>query len=462
MRFIATVLMLLIALQTQAGLISTIIKAGKKVDADLPDLHHLDLDLPKGMEGSPLRLDQDVNGVWWVKMPDGNKIPSFDLAGIKRAGVEKPLLVIDSFNLPKNINALGILPDGVPVLIKNNSQLFKLESGDGFYLHKGLIRVKVDSSSDVESAIWHLNRRFSPDKVYRIGMGDVAIPGGVKSGGIDPGLDVGLADLLNTPEKFRLKTVAVAGEIKEGAMYLAGQWVPVKRLTELAAEQDISLLVVPVKSAAAAKKLGEKLDQRNIISEKASEQSTEDFFASFISPNVTTDISINPSGQSQVVIAQVPANKVNKTGDAGSADLTELPTNIALGGLKLYRPDQVRAEEMDKRLHPWIPSWVPMYLFFSFILACVQPRFTWWALGHLWRTPVRENYTHWFKFYAVRWSRAIFFLAFLFPLLGVFCFVLNGLMIAYAVIKKILLFLWGVINFLLIRPFLFIKGFISK
>lgn len=461
MRIVILIAAFMYMFQAQAGLISTIMKAGKKADGDLSEIRHLDVDLPKGIEGSPLAVSQDHNGHWLVRAADGQNIPVHDLAAIKQAAGSSPLLVMDNFDLPKDLGELNAFPDTLPLYIKNNKQLYKIERGESLYIAKGPVRVKVGSSAELQSAIWHLNRRFSPDKVYRVGMSKSI---GSDSAGVS--LDAGLSQLLHRPERFRLKTVAVAGELKEDSIQVAGQWVPVKKLTALAADQDINLVILPVKNKATANKLGRKLAQRD----KGAENSTQDFLENFIRPGEVMDLKINPSGRSQIVIAQSSVTKssvtkpseIKKSATKEAADLTELPINLLLNGIKIFRPDQKRAEEMDRRWHPLLPSWIQFYLLISFILASVQPRFTWWALSHLWRAPIRENYSHWFNFYFVRWIRAVVFIAALFPLLGAVCFGLNLVMVIYRVIKRVVVFFWAIVNFLFVRPFLFIRGLVVK
>ena len=344
----------------QAGLISAITKAAKKVDAPsasfnkLPDggWQHLDLGFADGIEPNLLRVKLDADRKWVLSDGAGNIVDDI-------SQVENPAVVIDRAHLPDRLSQLDSLPVGAPILLTSNDTLFQLVKQDEWAVRVGGASIKANTPSGLKSAVAHLERPWANGPVRILGLKDEA----ANSMSLRRGVD--LKTLQNSPAQLRGQTIALSGSIRNNHIRVAGKRVSLTDLRRTADEFDISLVVLETRGNASPKALLKQLDDNMV---DGVPQNTGHFLGKLHEPGMQMEYSINPTSKNQVVVRQ----KTEAAGvEANATDLESVIAAHAIVRVAIYRPNEERAQELEDRLVWWLPTWMLGYMIVSLVTGLV-------------------------------------------------------------------------------------------
>jgi hypothetical protein len=444
---------------SEAGLISSLAKLANMADVDTPGAGKLDLDLPLDKDMRLARAHMDQNGDWHVQTQD---LKSVNINRQDQVADKKLALVIDSHQLPPTLDDLDRIPAGYTLYVKQKQKAYQLTRGPDWAISHRQLSVKVNSVDEIQQAAWHLHRPWANKAIHVAGL-----PHQPNAGAGSKIQGAGIQSFLENPSQFRQQTLVVPG-IREGeTFYVAGsesQAVDMTQIQSLAQEYDTTLVILHADGDNAVRKLGQTLQAALL------ENTLYDDTAAFIqrlNPDAgPMTLEISPSGGSQIVISA----RLKSAAPADAAAPEQPPQAPLLTGLKLsadlagklaaiYRPDQERSKELDRRIVPWLPSWLQYYLIGSVFLGVMAWSFSRSLWARLWKRKTREHFNHTASYILFRVAHeAVFLLVFL-PLFGAICFVLNVLLVIYRVLRRMVLLLWSVIRFIFIKPVKLLMGY---
>jgi hypothetical protein len=173
-----------------------------------------------------------------------------------------------------------------------------------------------------------------------------------------------------------------------------------------------------------------------------------DFYNTFSPKNTISPVPIEiaPSGQLRTALHYEHTTPIKTAQiEAVNVDFALLPLHVLTKSATIFQPSESRAEELDRRIHPLVPSWVHAALIISFVVGIFTFQTSWFLFQKIWASPSRSNFNNWFVFAISYVMHHLTFIGFYLPLLGFISPV-------YLVVK----WTYHLIQFLLIRPTLWI------
>lgn len=437
-----------------AGLISLITKAGKaakKSDFDIPVSK---IELPEDIgDFTPARIRPNSSGQWDIKLDNGATLSFDDL--IKRSGSKgnKPVLILDSVDIPNNLSVFKNIPESLPIYIKGKSgQVIELQRGNGVALKYKNVRLPVQSTNQLKDGMWHLQRPAlaGPVRLFQLDK-DVNKRVQAKAYGSKTVVEkVGGNALLDSMSLLKRQTVVISAPIKNGQL----QGISIRQLQKVAAKNDINLVIID--SDKPAKLLKGFAKDANAGSRGVNElyDTTGDFLNKFRDPKnpALLELNLSDAGNSQSVIQLKPAkqaaiNKAVPEAKDSLIDAGHISLHLFSKAVTVYRPNVERSKELDQRIVPWLHSDIQFYLIASLILGLIVFSTSWSLWNKVWSLRVRTGYSYVIEF-ALMWlvHRLLFIMVFI-PVFGCFCFL-------YAVVMVIV----KVINFLFVKPVRWVIG----
>ncbi len=432
----------------QWGLLGKLGKLGSKVDA--PELKKIDLpDNHKGRDSKQLTPTSD--GDWLVSLEDGRRI-SLSAAADQGVDLSNSILVLRTLDIPKDINQFQKLPGEVPVYISGfNNQLFQLSQVAGkFRLKYKNVAINVSSSSQANNAIYQLNRAMLNGNSRYLNItndsADILPKNRLSSNAMVE--DVSEQSVLQALGQLRYDSVVLSGAINNGRLFTKGsqQGLPVAELKRVAAERNLSLVILETdKPLNLLKKLVKK-DTKNDNSLSSSGVNTAEFFSRIATQNGddVLELSLSNTGQLQVGL-QLKKKPTPSRSSARPAATDNDPDSSVLGadvsvytfaslvkGASVYR---AASDPKDEGLSFGIVTQLILSLLLGLLVLQTSNR----AWAFIWSGPSQERRANSFRSRLVfGLNRLVFFVVFL-PLFGFFIAV-------YVAIAKFVSLLWRIIS----------------
>lgn len=394
-------LLLFFSASTNAGLLSFLGKAAKK--ADTPDNPTLIDDLSVGklkLEGlnsgdaNPVFLKIGINGEWAYTLQNGERIT--DLSQL-----EHPLLVIDKAHLPYDLRKLSVLPPDIPLLLRHNQRLFRMQRSPELAIISGNGIVPTPTRESLQGALYHLASPWYRNRVYVAGA-DLGSSATSRIQGIDYG------QLQETLSQLRGETLVVnAGKVN------------LQHLTDQARRYDMQLIVIDGSRPVTAGQL-EKL-MASGLRDNTVDGLLKLFHKTF--PEMTPQpphYSWQTKARHQIVIR---SNTAAEPLDSAGAAMMEAALHGTLLGVRIYRPDEARQLELDQRLVWWLHSDVLLYLVVSFLAGTVCFGTCREFLNWLWPRRQRSQFRWLAGYLLVRVIRLLVLGIFVLPLFGLACLI---------------------------------------
>jgi hypothetical protein len=444
---------------SEAGVISSLAKLAKKADVDTPVTGKLDLNLPLDKDMQLARAHLDQNGDWHIQTQD---LKSINISRQGQVADSKLVLIIDSHQLPPSLDDLNRIPAGCTLYVKQKQKVYRLTRGPAWTISHKQLSVKVNSVDEIKRVAWHLHRPWADKTIYVAGL-----PHQPNAGMAAKIQGASIQSFLKNPRQFQQQTLVVPGIREDKTFYVAGaesQALDMTQMKALARKYDTTLVFLHADGGKAVRKLGQTLQAAFL------ENTLYDDTAAFIqrlNPDAgAMTLEISPSGHARIVIsARVksapPADPAAPEQPRQSPLVTGLKPSADLAGTlaEIYRPDQERSRELDRRIVPWLPSWLQYYVIGSLFLGVVAWSFSRNVWARLWRPKTRKHFNHSAAYILFRLGHeAVFLLVFL-PLFGAICFVLNVLLVSYRVLRGSVLLLRSVTHSLFIKPVKLLLGY---
>ncbi len=475
------ILCLLIPLSSEAGIFSILkglSKAGKKADVDDAGslskldvdglaINKLDFDLPDNQQAFVVHATADSNGNWNFKSPDNAIIRQSDAINGFSTAIpqgQKAVLVIDKYRLPNSLNSFDNLPKDIPIYIKDNNILYELTKTDTWRIGKNNISLTVKNLDALKKNLWHLQRPWSSQPVNILSL---KTSGSVKTKKLNDTVnsyDVHIDDLERDLQKFRFQTVVIPSNIVGDSISVAGKnskAVSISNLKTIAEKNDINLVILDAQNQSSIKKMTKHLKEQ--YANNFMHFNTNDFFQKLLDKKRSVDVEIHPSGQSQTLIEAkfsepLPEHTV-LSDDVSALEVTHTLADLSLRSIQIIRPDQERSKELDRRIFPNIPSDVSLYFIISFISGLICLSFSFEIWNKIWFLKLKGQYSNSFIYYCLWFIHRTLFLFLFLPIAGSFCFLLFCLIGIYKILKAIVLFIYYIIDFIIIRPIKYIFRF---
>lgn len=393
-RYTLLVLMLslLCASTAQAGLLSALSKAAKKIEAPdgslaaLPDINWQALGVTSidGVPPTVLRGKMNADKQWILQDSAGNVVDDI-------AQVTNPAIVIEQAYLPANLSALSRLPKNASVLLRSNESVFRMVNNNGWMLKSGQAGIRVETASDAKTALHHFARPWANGPVRIAGLKDQAATSMSLRRGVD------IKTILESPSQIRGQTLALAGPIKNNQISVAGQKFSISDLRRIADEYDISLVIMESQRKVSPKALLNQLDGNMV---DGVPQNTGQFLARLQQPGVESSFTISPTSQNQVVIRRQAKATPSVAAETSKQSPTKLEAVIGAQTamrVMLYRPNEERAQELEDRLFGWLPTWLLGYMVVSLVAGLLFAGTTSGVFYKYWPTSDTQN----------RWLRGI-------------------------------------------------------
>jgi len=301
MTALISITLLLGAATSHGGIISSILKSAKKVDAPdgvpkgLSDINfsQLDIDLPHKGAPEVLSIKLDLNNEWVVRNADGKLVS--DTASLKN-----PVLVIEKPHLPSDINELAAVMPGVPLLVRSGRNLYEVNRKGYEINREGGISVRTGSvvmaTPDMEAfhkALFHLDTPWYTHKVNVLG----ATQSQNYLGGNFKGIKSSL--LTESPSMLRGQTVVLGGPIKSGKILAAGGSHSINELKAIAKQYDISLILLDSKKVVSPEQIQARIQK---MSQGGEQHSTGSFLSQFKHKGQRTFYQWHPDSKNYVLI----------------------------------------------------------------------------------------------------------------------------------------------------------------
>ncbi|HEC74411.1 MAG TPA: hypothetical protein ENI26_08565 [Methylophaga aminisulfidivorans] len=437
----------------EAGFISGLSKLGKSIDA--PDKPHgssfrLADELAHYPEGSVAEISfNHSQNQWLAKTPDGKSVSVHEFSENAADANKQAILLLAERDLPYSLDAFKTLP--ADVVIKLKSRHGKTYSLSGTPTTTQLIdkHISIDISDirALKTALWQLQRPVTSVNMRLIQLADnpdVMLPK-QNYGSKIPVDNVGINQLLKALKTMRQQTFAISAKVENGFLLHGKEKIAVKDLEKVAADRDISLIILgsdkPKKTLQTlAKDWQKKKDDGSLNS-----YTTGDFYNAFAPKNSSAPIAVNidPSGKLRTALHfdhRAPTKTAVEKQRSG-IELASMPLNVLTKSAMLIQPNEARAKELDDRIHPLIPSWVHLSLIASFAIGLVGYKTSWFLYLKLWASPLRVNYRQWFPFAIRSLMHMLCFVLLYLPFLGIF-----------SPVYILITWIYRIIHFLVIRP----------
>ena len=357
------------------NLITKISKTTKNPDIDLP-LNKLAF--PDEIKGfAPVTIKPDADGQWVITRPDGARVKIEQLVKESPGHSDKPVLVIQASDLPKDLANFDNLPHDWPVFIQGRKgRLFELRRGEPAALIYKKVRLKVASIDNVQDALWMLQR---PSVVKAVRLVEVnnnlttSLP--ARANGSRFSVESVAADhLIDSIKSLNNQKLVLSGKIVDGKLQAVDKnsaAVSLQRLQKIAAENDVHLVVIDSqKPDLVLKKVSRSLSNA-VRNNNDLSDTTGDFFNRLGDSKNSNYIELITSSndKNQIAIQWMPDKGVGKsTADNLSADdLWRWPVHLLLHSVTVHMPDKERSRELGARIIPQVNSWVQFYIILMLI-----------------------------------------------------------------------------------------------
>lgn len=450
MRWLPVIGLLAVMAPAHAGLLSGLGKLGRLADdVDAPKTLAR-IDLPEDLAGAETLSVVPVGGEWKVRLPDGTRRNLADYHLAPGGDSPPPVLVIRSLDLPADLQALDRLPADLPILVRGRGQaVFALQRSPRAAIGYKGVRVAVADGVEARNAIWHLQRPVHGDRVRIMGIG--SDPGGAprrSTGNPDFAVEsIGADSLRDSLKPFRYQTLVLGGTVRDGRLFGgsdATDGIPVDRLRDLAEAGDVNLVILDSSDPGAAlRQLSVRLSN---VAGAGAPHTTGDFFARFVDPKGSPlTLSISPSGNTQTAIVHAAPGPVRDASVSGQRLPTVLPLHLLVHGATIFRPDEERSRELDRRMIEGVASWIPIFLAFSAFLGIMVPGSSHEMWSRVWALAPAETYSPEWKYYPLWLLHKFAFIFLYLPLLGWFT-------LPYLLLRGA----WRIFHFLVVRPVLWV------
>jgi hypothetical protein len=429
----------------EASLISDLAKLGKlgKADTELPLKQRV---LPESYAGyEAVRLVPAVDGSWSVRLADGRKLALDALVKLREKDKKLFLLVIDAMNLPDELSAFDNIPSALPVLVASKNQLFELHRDKQYFLVFKQVQLPITSVRNLHQALWHFQRSVTFGRIHLLHLDndpDKAMPH-VNLAASYEFNSVGSQALKTSLGPFRFQTLVLSGPISDGQLLATinrQSSIVIDRLQQMAQDEDVNLIILESRyPASLLKDLSSGLHSEQIVADN-----TGEFLNRFIAEDQSpATLKLHDSGQQTLIHYQAGIEpKLDDIVLLTNKDiLINLPLHLAISSIKIYRPDQLRSEELDVRIIKAVPSWIQVYVIFSTVLGLLAWSISRKLWNKVWLLKRRKTYGSSLAFLTRWWLHSVLFLLLFLPLLGWLCFV-----------YLMLSFLMGLLNFLFFKP----------
>ena len=436
---------LVVCTPAYGGILSSLAKLGKKVDAPessllkLDDLNLKALDLPETENISLVRAKLDANRQWVFTDTSSNLVD-------KVSDISNPVVYIDKAHFPRNFTTLNDLPLEHRLLLRDGNDVFELDRTNGIALKVGNARISVSSRSQLQEAVWHLQRPWSNGPIRVLGYNKKAkdsltLPKGV-----------GTRVLLDSPEQLRKQTIVMTGPIKDGSIRVGGQSFPLTQLAKQGDEFDISFVILETASKSSPSRTVNTLDRLGAFS---GELRTGEFLNMIQPKGNTAHYSVAPSGNHQVLISRRPESSKNVSDSSASVTTSDSLSSTVLHSAILLRPKEERQEELDREIIPG----VPFELIVMYILSAMPGLWAWsecaWVMNKIWPQPQTPNTTA--IQHLLGLIRFLLLLLVLVPMIGIFAAAFKIIYMIWQATHYVILKIWALLCWLA-RPFYGIRG----
>lgn len=439
--------------QAEAGLISGLAKLGKKVDA--PDTHHASSfrfadELAHYPEGSVAEISfNHSQNQWMARTPDGKNVPVHQFTENAVDANKQATLLLSESNLPYSLDAFNKLPTDVAIKLKSrHGKTYSLSTSPATTnLIDNHISINISDMSSLKTALWQLQRPVTSANMRLIQLADnpdLTLP--KQSYGSKIPVDkVGTNQLLNALKTMRQQSFVISAKVEDGFIIQGKEKIAVTDLEKVAADRDISLIILgsdkPKKTLdQLAKDWQKRKDTGSLSSYTAG-----DFYNAFAPKNTSSPVpvEIDSSGKLRTALHFDHSSSATKAiqPQSSNLELALIPLNVLTKSAMLFQPNEARAQELDDRIHPLVPSWVHLSLIASLVIGLATYKTSWFLYLKLWASPLRVNYRHWFPFTIRYLLHRIVFVLFYLPLLGIF-----------SPLYILITWIYRIIHFLLIRP----------
>ena len=407
--FILFFYLVVVSMDTQAGILSTLARSAKKADAPdssvvkLSDTHvkNIELDMPNGANPDLVSAKLDPEGNWVFRNKADAPLTNLD-------DMANPVVVLDEANLPQNIDQLLQLPEGVPSVIRTNNGVFRLQRSP-LLLKAGDANIKVADSDQLKKALFHFKSSWSSGPVRVLGASDKAEHSLAMATG------VASKTLTNTPHMLKGQTIVLSGPIKQGKITAAGSKYSIEDLQRKAVEHDFSLVILESPTKVAPKALLKRVEQ---YAPKGQPISTGEFLGGMTQPGTKTYYEVVPVTRRQVLISQQLPNKAADELRLEDA-VVELSAQVGTR-VMIYRPPEDQGLWIDD-LPPSLRAVVSFLI--MYVLVSVMAGF--WVFGACrsfmrkrWPSRQRDSFASFFSFAVFRLRRVMLVVFVIIPFLG--------------------------------------------
>lgn len=452
--FFASIISLSMINTANAGLISLITKASKAAKNGDFGIPVSKIELPENIgDFTPARIRLNSSGQWDIKLDNGFTLSMDDLIKLSGSKGNKPVLILDSVDIPNNFSMFKIIPESLPIYIKGKSgKAIELQRGNDVALKYKNVRLPVRNINQLKDGMWHIQRPAlaGPVRLFQLDK-DVNKRVQAKAYGSKMAVEkIGGNALLDSMSLLKRQTVVISAPINNRQL----QGVSIRQLQKAAAENDINLVIID--SDKSAKLLKGFAKDANAGSRGVNDlyDTTGDFLNKFKDPEnpAPLELNLNDAGNSQSVIQlklakQVEINKTVPEVEDGFINTGHISLHFFSKAVTVYRPDIERSKELDQRIVPWLHSDIQFYLITSFILGLIAFSASWSLWNKVWSLRVRTEYSYVIEFSLIWLVHRLLFIIVFIPVFGYFCFL-------YAVVMVIV----KVINFLFVKPVRWVIG----
>lgn len=382
------------------------------------------LKLPIDAKATPdiLEVKFDFNEQPVFRTPKGQIVVSPDT-------LENPVIILNKFYLPNDLQKLDSLPSHLPVLVRDGNHLLELKKGAAglWQLRSGNVHIDVPDHTALSRAMAHLNAPWGYHKVKILDN---------QTSPNTPHATFKLDTLLKSPHQYKGQTLVMGGVLDKHHLNTPHGKAELNRLQTLAKEQDITLLILDSPTPLPTEKLAAQLDK---LSEYKTPMSTGTFLSHFHAQGPAIRYQVTDSLNGQTFIRSV--HSTHPPTDASPAMVQSLSTlsSVAIRSSLMIRPDEERRSELDNRITPWLPSPISFYLIIStvagylFFGTCRQ------LLRRLWPLTLREDFSPIWLYSGYRLIRLVVLLSLIMPLFGLPCAIWRICYTVYRVLRWILL-----------------------
>lgn len=382
------------------------------------------LKLPIDAKATPdiLEVKFDFNEQPVFRTPKGQIVASPDT-------LENPVIILNKFYLPNDLQKLDSLPSHLPVLVRDGNHLLELKKGAAglWQLRSGNVHIDIPDHTALSRAMAHLNAPWGYHKVKILDS---------QASQSTPHATFKLDTLLKSPHQYKGQTLVMGGALDKLYLNTPHGKAELSTLQTLAKEQDITLLILDTPTPLPAEKLATQLDK---ISGSNTPMSTGAFLSHFHAqgPAIRYQITDSQNGQTFIRSLQTVTPPTDTTLDM--AQSTGTLSNVAIRSSLMIRPDEERRNELDNRIVPWLPSPISFYLIISiaagylFFGTCRQ------LLRYFWPLTLREDFSPKWLYSGYRLIRLVVLLSLIMPLFGLPCAVWRICYTVYRVLRWITL-----------------------